>query len=142
MDYKDDEMIELRNKFILGVAIFLVVAIPFLLLLSNKLIMKKTKIEKMIDKKESMFILVCSEDKTSCKNINKYLKENKVAHNILYETDKNYGKIINKLGTYKPEVITPSIIVVVEGETFTILNSVEINEELDMFLENYVDRND
>ena len=142
MNYKDDEMIELKKKFIIGISLFLVIAIPYLLFLSSKLIKRESKIIKKINNQESMFILVCNDNNDSCKKINKYLKDEKVAHDIIYEIDNDYTKIINKLDTYKPEVVTPSILVVVEGKTYAILNKVEINEELDTFLDNYVDRDE
>ena len=78
MDYEDNELTELKQKIVLSITIFLIIAIPFIMFLSNRLIEKESKIIKMLDKNESMFILACDDNNKQCKEIDNYLKEKNI----------------------------------------------------------------
>ena len=52
---RDPEFIELRNKFFLGIFIFLIFAIPIFFFIKNKLFISDSNITKAINNKKTYF---------------------------------------------------------------------------------------
>ena len=95
---RDPEFIELRNKFLLGVLIFLIFAIPIFFFVRNKMFMPDSKIMKYLKKNDSMLILVVEDNCTRCKKSKEVLNELNVNYFILNkDTERDYNSIIRKL---------------------------------------------
>lgn len=134
---RDPEFIELRNKFLLGVLIFLIFAIPIFFFVRNKMFMPDSKIMKYLKKNDSMLILVVEDNCTRCKKSKEVLNELNVNYFILNkDTERDYNSIIRKL-KIEDEVQVPAIIFVNEGNLYSYIYNIKNKKEIIDFVESY-----
>lgn len=134
---KDPEFIELRNKFLLGLGIFIIFAIPIFFFVRNKLYMPDSKIIKSLNKKDSMVILIVENKCDRCNKSKNVLNELNVNYFILNkDTERDYNNIIRKLNI-EDEVQVPAIIYVDEGKLYSYIYNIRNEKEITDFVENY-----
>ena len=135
---RDPEFIELRNKFLLGVLIFLIFAIPIFFFVRNKMFMPDSKIMKYLKKNDSMLILVVEDNCTRCKKSKETLNELDVNYFILDKsTNRDYNNIISKLELSEEDVEIPTIILINKGKVYSYITNIKSSQEITSFVKNY-----
>lgn len=134
---KDQELIELRNKVLLGLFIIIIFAIPIFFLLRNKLYMPDSNIMKSLKKKDSMVILIVEDKCNRCNKSKEVLNEINVNYFVLNKSrDREYNTIIRKLDIDK-NIEIPSMIYVDEGKVYAYIYNIKNKKEITDFVENY-----
>ena len=136
---RDPEFIELRNKFLLGLFIFLVFAIPIFFFIKNKFYVSNSDIYNSINKKNDMLILVVENKCDKCNESKKILNNIDINYYILNkDKQKDYIQILNKLNIHKKEIVSPTLIYIKEGNIYAYINNIKSEEEINSFIENNV----
>ena len=137
---EDPELIELRNKFLLGIVVSLIIVIPFFFFFYNRLIPKEPKIIQKIKEEDSMLILVTKDYCGKCNTYQKSLKEKEISYEIV-NSDKtvNYEEILSTLDIVKEDIEVPSLIYVKEGQTVAILADIQNEEEMFTFIDHHME---
>lgn len=132
---RDPEFIELRNKFFLGIFIFLIFAIPIFFFIKNKLFISDSNITKAINNKNSMLILVVENKCNECKKNKNTLNDLNVNYYILNkDRERDYGTILKKLNLQEKEIIVPTLIYINEGNTYAYINNIKNGKEIREFI--------
>lgn len=125
---RDPEFIELRNKFLLGMLIVLVFAIPIIIFLVKTY--GDSNVLSKINKNETFTVLVTSNDCDKCELVNDILKKNDVKYAKLNSyTNKDYEEIMQKLEIENKRDEFPILVYVEEGQMKANLFSID-NEEM------------
>ena len=131
---KNEEFIELRNKFLLGVLVALVVTVPFLLFFVNRYLGSRSSIMEAYNNKKTFTVLVYkSSDCNYCSIIKSRLKGLDIYY-LEYDIDKPKDKerTFKKFGFSEKSIVVPALIYVKDGEsvvrTFDIKDEAMIDE--------------
>ena len=131
---KNEEFIELRNKFLLGVLVALVVTVPFLLFFVNRYLGSRSSIMEAYNNKKTCTVLVDkSSDCDYCSIIKSRLKDLDIYY-LEYDLDKPKDKerTFKKFGFSEKSLVVPALIYVKDGEsvvrTFDIKDETMIDE--------------
>lgn len=107
----DQELIDLRNKFLLGIAISLLLIVPLFFIIKNISYIDNTKVIKRINKNEEFILLLKNDKCDECKKLIKTIKKYKFNYMIVnIDTDRNYNNILKRLSLTKNNIKTPTII--------------------------------
>lgn len=133
------EMIELKNKFIIGLLLALVIAIPFLLLFSNKLTNFNSEVYNKIRKDKSFLVLFI--DSSSCNNCNSTIKTLNDLDIKYYKYDikkgNDYTDILKELNIKEELVEPPALIYIKNGKMEANMMNISKTEDILDFLEFY-----
>lgn len=130
---RDPEFIELRNRFLFGVLIVLVFAIPILIFLVRTY--GGSSVLNKVDNKKSVIILVTSNECDKCSLVNKVLKENNVKFlKLNSSTNKDYDEVMRKLGIENKREEFPILIYVKDGKMYANLFSINTEKNVTDFL--------
>lgn len=125
-----EELIELRNRFLIGIAIATVFCIPFLFFFINKFGYKPSKIFESLKNKESIVLLVTKDKCNECTNIENILKENAVNYMLLNkDRESKYNEILRKIDIPSSDITPPTVIYLEKGTLHSSLlkpNEVEL----------------
>lgn len=132
---KDPEFIELRNKFFLGVFIFLVFAIPIFFFLKNKILISDSSLLKSINKKNSVLILLTENKCNRCNKSKEVLNKVGINYYVLNkDKERDYNTIIYKLELDK-DIQIPSLIYVEEGKVYAYIDNIKSEKEITDFID-------
>ena len=135
---KDEELIMLRNKALIGIVILLLFAIPIFFIINNKILIKKTNVIKSIEKKEDILVLVISENCSKCKKYEKELIKLNVNYFLINkDTEKTYNRILSKLKLGESDVIAPTLLYIKKGKAYSTLVDIKNEKEIDEYIKNY-----
>lgn len=137
---KDREFIELRNRFLLGLFIALVVVIPLFLVLVVKLDQTNPKIIRRLNEKDSFYILVESTNCKNCREVESILKKKKINYEKINIEKDEYEEMLEKLHSMSLEVSPPAILFIQDGIMVDQLTKINENSELEEFLNNMEER--
>ena len=132
---KDPEFIEMKRRFITGMIIVLLFAVPFLIFISRKFLVETSPIIKGINNNETMLVYV---EKNNCKNCN-MVKDELDSLSLKYykinsTSDKNYLNILHRLDITTTDIAEPTLIYIKEGKYFASLPSIKDENEVMSFL--------
>ena len=131
---KDPEFIQLRNRFLLGVAISLCLAVP-LILFFYKSYMGSSALNK-INKKEDFILLVTSNDCKECKRVGDILDNKNVKFSKMnVSTTKDSDTVLKKLGITNSREVYPIIVYIKNGKMVANLYVENNEKEVEDFLE-------
>ncbi len=131
----NEELIELRNRFLFGLGVALVFTIPMLFVFINKFGDKPSKVLEYINNDESMVLFIVEEDCKNCSKTENILKENSVPYTkINRDRESKYEEILKRINIPKSDIEAPSIIYLKDGELHSSLIKPE-NEELLSFID-------
>lgn len=130
---KDPEFIQLRNRFLLGVAISLCLAVP-LILFFYKSYMGSSALNK-INKKEDFVLLVTSNDCKECKRVGDILDNKDVKFSKMnVSTTKDSDTVLKKLGITNSREVYPIIVYIKNGKMVANLYVENNEKEVEDFL--------
>ena len=131
----DEDLSNLVRKISFTIVIIIIFLIPFTYFLINKFGGKDSSIEKVLDKKEDLILLVQDLKCNNCRSIKNELNQNLLSYHVLYTNDKRYEIILKKLEISKRDIEVPTVISVKEGKADAILVNVEEIDDLNTFIE-------
>ena len=135
---EDPEVIELRNKIVLGLIIIIVFLVPLFIFFYNKSGVTDNKIINKINNEKRLFILIRNSECNNCKNIEKVLKNENINYIVLNkDIIKNYNYIIRKLDISSSDIITPTLLYVEESKNYASLVDIKNESEVEEFINNY-----
>jgi glutaredoxin len=136
---KDENLVKLRNEFLIKVGVGLLVVILFsfmVVLVSGP--KKSNSVQKRLNKKDTFVILYTEKSCDTCKDIKKRLKEDGIDYTELngskvYETT----EILEGMGLKRDKVIAPSIFYIVDGELYSYIIDVQDVKTYNSFISAY-----
>ena len=134
----DPEVIELRNRIVLGIVIALIFVVPFTFFFINKLTEKDTKIVKRIKNGESMIILVSNKEVSNEVEIDDILSEVKIKYyKVTDQSNKDYESLLKTINMPSTDIVPPTVIYIKDGNLTASLVDIKNISDLILFLENY-----
>ncbi len=132
----ETETEKLVKKFIIGLIVVIIFAIPTVIFLINKFIYNDSSIIKKIDNKETFMILVKDYSCNNCIEIKNIIEDNNYDCVELNSYEENkYKNVLNKIDLSLSDIKTPSVIYVDKGKVYSFLVDVKISE-LKTYLKN------
>ncbi len=132
----ETETEKLVKKFIIGLIVVIIFAIPTVIFLINKFIYNDSSIIKKIDNKETFMILVKDYSCNNCIEIKNIIEDNNYDCVELNSYEENkYKNVLNKIDLSLSDIKTPSVIYVDKGKVYSFLVDVKIGE-LKTYLKN------
>ena len=136
---KDENLVKLRNEFLIKVGVGLLVVILFsfmVVLVSGP--KKANSVQKRLSKKDTFVMLYTEKSCDTCKDIKNRLKKDEIDYTELngskvYETT----EIIEGMGLQRDIVIAPSIFYIVDGELYSYIIDVQDVKTYDSFISAY-----
>ena len=120
---------KLVKKFIIGLIVVIIFAIPTVIFLINKFIYNDSSIIKKIDNKETFMILVKDYSCNNCIEIKNIIEDNNYDCVELNSYEENkYKNVLNKIDLSLSDIKTPSVIYVDKGKVYSFLVDVKISE--------------
>ena len=116
--YKDPELILLRNRFLLGLGVALIFAIPIALLFFNRFHSTYSDVYSAFRRQDSFVIfLTDSSNCSNCSLIEQVLKDQEVAY-YPYDIskEKDYSLVQERIGIVSSALKVPAIIYIREGQ--------------------------
>lgn len=127
---------KLVKKFIIGLIVVIIFAIPTVIFLINKFIYNDSSIIKKVNNKETFMILVKDYSCNNCIEIKNIIEDNNYDCVELNSYEENkYKNVLNKIDLSLSDIKTPSVIYVDKGKVYSFLVDVKIGE-LKTYLKN------
>lgn len=131
---RDPEFIELKNRFLFGVGIVILFAIPIMIFLVKTY--GTSSVLNKINKDETFTILVTANSCDNCNLVKDILKDNNVKFvKLNSSTNKNYEEIMKKFKLENKREEYPVLIYVKDGEMQANLFSIDTKEKVEDFIE-------
>lgn len=130
----DPEVIELKNRFLLGVFIAAVFCIPLILFMC-KFVPVDTDVYKYIKQGESLVIFVEEDKCDKCDNVKNILDNNNVSYFVLDKESNDYYKILDRLRFEDSFVRTPGLIFVRDGKLGAYIFEINTKEDVQEFID-------
>ncbi|MBO5120356.1 MAG: thioredoxin family protein [Bacilli bacterium] len=131
---RDPEFIELKNRFLFGVGIVILFAIPIMIFLVKTY--GTSSVLNKINDDETFTILVTAKSCDNCNLVKDILKDNNVKFvKLNSSTNKNYEEIMKKFKLENKREEYPILIYVKDGEMQANLFSIDTKEKVEDFIE-------
>lgn len=131
---KDPEFIELKNRFLFGLLVVVIFAVPIMIFLVKTY--GSSSVLTKVEKDESFVILVTAKTCDNCDLVKDILKDNDVKFTKLNSsTNKDYDEIMKKLKIENKREEFPILVYVEDGEMKANLFSVDSKEKVEDFIE-------
>ncbi len=131
---RDPEFIELKNRFLLGVGIVVLFAIPIIIFLVKTY--GTSSVLNKINKDETFTILVTAKECDNCKLVSSILKDYDVEFvKLNSSSNKNYEEIMKMIKLENKREEFPVLIYIKDGEMQANLFSIDSKEKVEDFIE-------
>ena len=111
----DPELIELRNKFLLGIVIAVVFCTPLFIFMNKSFGSNESKIYKMMKQRDSFVVFTYDKKCDTCDGVRKMLDENNLPYfELNIDKAKDLDKILKWL-KINEDVVSPGLIYVKDG---------------------------
>ena len=131
---RDPEFIELKNRFLFGVGIVILFAIPIMIFLVKTY--GTSSVLNKINDDETFTILVTAKSCDNCKLVSNILKNYDVEFvKLNSSTNKSYEEIMKKLKVENKREEFPILIYIKDGEMQANLFSIDTKEKVEDFIE-------
>ena len=132
----DPELIELRNKFLLGILVAVVFCVPIIVFMSKNMVTNDSDIYSYIKNKETFIIFVDEKRCSACDEVREILDNKNVSYyEMNIDKTKDYLSILKRLNLSEEIVTTPGIIYVDEGKLYSYLFDIESDEQVNNYIE-------
>ena len=136
---KDPEFVALRNKVLIGLAIFIVFITLLMMVMHRFFGNYSGKVyENIVADKTFVFLQVDSKC-DMCDSVKLVLEEHDIDYQILTMSPKDRHEDVYKvLGIDSDNVIAPSLFYIKKGEVVSYLSDIDNENELNSFIDNYL----
>ena len=133
---KDPEVIELRNKFTIGICAAILFSIPAIFAFNNFFGNNFSKVYKMILSKDSFVVMVESKKCSKCDMVKTALESKGVSYfELNIDKDDDYYKILKRFNLEDEDVSTPGIMFIVEGQLYSFMFDISTENEVLKYVE-------
>lgn len=132
---RDPEFVELRNKFLLGLGVAILFAIPIFFFVVRQFRDPTSDVSKMISKKETMLIYFYSSSCSYCSRVQDVLDYKKVSYHFYDISATDYDEVLRKLGLSKEVVEVPALVYVKDGKMVGNVMKIQDEESVLDFLD-------
>lgn len=133
---KDPEVIELRNRFTIGICAAILFCIPAILAFNNFFGNNHSKPYKMILQKENFVLLLESNKCSKCDMVKSVLDSKGVSYfELNIDKDDDYYKILKRFNMNEEDVSTPGIMFIVEGKVYSFMFDIKSEDEVLSYIE-------
>ena len=131
----DPELIELRNKFLLGILVAVVFCVPLIVFMSKNMVTNDSDIYSYIKNRETFIIFVEEKRCSECDNVKDILDSKNVSYYVLnIDKTNDYLSILKRLNLSEDSVTTPGIIYVDEGKLYSYLFNIADDEQVNNYI--------
>ena len=131
---KDPEFVLLRNRFLVGISVAIIFAIPLFVFLYK--VYGTSDIVTKLNKSETFTLLVTSNDCDKCNLVDDILKEYNVDYLELNSSkNKDYQKVMNKFELINKREKFPVLIYVEDGKMKANLFNINTKDDVTSFLD-------
>ena len=131
----DPELIELRNKFLLGILVAVVFCVPIIVFMSKNMVTNDSDIYSYIKNRETFIIFVEEKRCSECDKVKDILDSKNVSYYVLNIVKTNdYLSILIRLNFSEDSVTTPGIIYVDEGKLYSYLFNIVDDEQVNNYI--------
>lgn len=135
---KDPEVIELRNRFTIGICAAILFCIPAIFAFNNAFGNNHSKPYKMILNKDNFILVLESRKCSKCDMVKSVLDSKEVSYfELNIDKEDDFYKILKRFNMNEEEVSTPGIMFIVEGKLYSFMFDIKSQEEV----LNYIDLN-
>ena len=133
---EDRELLDFINKTIIIIIVLVIGIAVFILVMVNKNSLGLSKVEKVIDNKEDLIVLIRKNDCKKCSSIENVLKNNNIDYYVLNSNNNKRKDIIyKKINITNIDIEEPSIVYIKDGNLYSILVDIKKISDLNKFLE-------
>ena len=127
---------EFAKNLLIWLVVFVVFGSLFVIILVNKFGSRDITINQKIDKKDSLIVLVVSNDTKNKRDIESVLKENNISYEVVNRDKERYFEdFLQKLNLEEQDIIPPTILYIEKQEVNAMLIEVKELDELNSFIE-------
>ena len=131
----DPELIELRNKFLLGILVAVVFCVPIIVFMSKNMVTNDSDIYSYIKNRETFIIFVEEKRCSECYKVQDILASKNVSYYVLnIDKTNDYLSILKRLNLSEDSVTTPGIIYVDEGKLYSYLFNIADDEQVNNYI--------
>ena len=132
----DPELIELRNKFLLGILVAVVFCVPIIVFMSKNMVTNDSDIYSYVKSRETFIIFVEEKRCSACDDVRQILDNKNVSYYVMdIDKTKDYLNILKRLNLSEDVVTRPGIIYVDEGKLYSYLFDIESDEQVNNYIE-------
>ena len=132
----DPEVIQLRNRFLLGIFIALLFCVPLIVFLTKTY--SATSALTRLRKNETFVMLIIKDDCSKCDVATDVLKKNKVKYSILNkDRNKNYDEIMKRISLENSEDDYPVMVYLKDGKMVANLFYITDDDMVLEFIKSY-----
>lgn len=133
---KDPEVIELRNRFTIGICAAILFCIPAIFAFNNAFGNNHSKVYKMILDKDNFVVMVESKKCSKCDMVKSVLDSKGVSYfELNIDKDDDFYKILKRLNLREEEVLTPGLMFIVEGKLNSFMFDIRSEDEVLSYLD-------
>ncbi len=133
---EDLDLKELIRNVIVWLVILVIFGSLLLIILINKFGGNDISINKKIDQKKSLVVLVINSKTKNKKQIENTLKDRNVKYEIIdSEKERYYKTFLQKVSLTENDIIEPTVIIIKKGKVKSTLVDIKKIEELNSFLD-------
>ncbi len=133
---EDLDLKELSKNLVIWLIVTVVFGSMMTIVLVRKFGSQDISINKKIDEKKSMTVLIINNQTKNKKQIIDLLKEKDIKYEIINRDKERYfDSFLQKLSITEKDIIEPTILIIEKGEVKSILVNVNDLEELNTFLD-------
>ena len=133
---KDPEVIELRNRFTIGICAAILFCIPAILAFNNFFGNNHSKPYKMILQKDNFVLMLESKKCDKCDMVKAVLDSKGVSYfELNIDKEDDYYKILKRFNLEDEDVSTPGIMFIVEGQLYSFMFDISTEYEFLKYVE-------
>lgn len=136
---KDPELIAIRNKVLIGLAIFIVFITLIIMIMHRFLGNYSGKVYEDVVNDKTFVFLQISEKCEMCDSVKLVLEEHDIDYQILTMSPKDrHEDVYRVLDIDSDNVVAPSLFYIKKGEVVSYLSDIDNEDELNSFIDNYL----
>ena len=133
---KDPEVIELRNRFTIGICAAILFCIPAILAYNNFFGNNHSKVYKMILAKDNFVVMLEGKKCSKCDMVKSTLDSKGVSYfEFNIDKDDDYYKILKRFNLREEDVSAPGIMFIVEGKLNSFMFDINSESEVLKYIE-------
>ena len=133
---KDPEVIELRNRFTIGICAAILFCIPAIFAFNNAFGNNHSKVYKMILNKDNFVVVFESKKCDKCDMVKNTLDSKGVSYfELNVDKEDDFYKILKRFNMKEEEVVTPGILFIVDGKLYSYMFDINSEEEVLNYIE-------
>ncbi|MBR3210520.1 MAG: hypothetical protein IKF71_01100 [Bacilli bacterium] len=133
---EDTDLKELSRNLIIWLVVVVVFGSLMTIIFINKFGSKDIPINKIIDKKESLVVLIINNETKNTEQIQKKLEEYPLEYEVVNkDKERYYNEFLKKISITEEDIVEPTVLIIQKKKVKSILVDIENIEDLNTFLD-------